>query len=174
MYARYLKLDITGTPRWKSLVNTSQRKRAGAPTLLGAADDFLVRLAVAAHRQFQPFQKSDLMKYAAQTATHMGLTYTHTGTKQQVPYTEHTDMSSWWKVGIAQHLVHARLGLFCISMRFGHGEPLLIQVSVTLVHVCARACRDGWSPLLAGSGGGHLSCVEALIRLNADIFQCNK
>ena len=43
------------------------------------------------------------------------------------------------------------------------------------VCVCthARACRDGASPLYAASAGGHLTCVEALIRLKADVLQCD-
>ncbi len=43
------------------------------------------------------------------------------------------------------------------------------------VWVCthARACRDGASPLYVASGGGHLTCVEALIRLKADVLQCD-
>jgi hypothetical protein len=38
----------------------------------------------------------------------------------------------------------------------------------------ARACRDGVSPLYAASFAGHLSCVESLIRLKADVLQCDK
>jgi hypothetical protein len=37
-----------------------------------------------------------------------------------------------------------------------------------------RVCSDGSSPLLAASYGGHVSCVEALIRGKADVLQCNK
>jgi len=37
----------------------------------------------------------------------------------------------------------------------------------------ARACRGVWSPLCAASQGGHLTCVEALIRLKADVLQCS-
>jgi len=43
-----------------------------------------------------------------------------------------------------------------------------------LVCTHASACRDGWSPLYAASVGGHLTCVEALIRLKADVLQCDK
>ena len=35
-------------------------------------------------------------------------------------------------------------------------------------------CSDGASPLFAASLGGHVSCVEALIRGKADVLQCNK
>ncbi len=35
-----------------------------------------------------------------------------------------------------------------------------------------RVCSDGSSPLLMASFGGHLSCVEALIRSKADLMQC--
>jgi hypothetical protein len=44
------------------------------------------------------------------------------------------------------------------------------------VWVCAhtRACSDGKSPLWIAAQGGHVSCVEALIRLKADVLQCNK
>ena len=38
----------------------------------------------------------------------------------------------------------------------------------------ARECRNGTSPLLMASAGGHVSCVEALIRGKADVLQCNK
>ena len=37
----------------------------------------------------------------------------------------------------------------------------------------ARACRDGASPVLMASFGGHVSCVEALIRAKADVLHCN-
>ena len=37
-----------------------------------------------------------------------------------------------------------------------------------------RECRDGASPLLMASFGGHVSCVEALIQGKADVLQCNK
>jgi hypothetical protein len=42
--------------------------------------------------------------------------------------------------------------------------------------VCTHslACRGGTSPLNVASFAGHLSCVEALIRLKADVLQCNK
>ena len=36
----------------------------------------------------------------------------------------------------------------------------------------SRACRDGKSPLFAASYVGHVSCVEALIGLKADVLQC--
>ncbi len=41
------------------------------------------------------------------------------------------------------------------------------------VKVCthARACRY---PLMAASQMGHVSCVEALIRLKADVLQCDE
>ena len=35
-------------------------------------------------------------------------------------------------------------------------------------------CSDGASPLLMASMGGHVSCVEALIRSKADVLQCSK
>ena len=37
-----------------------------------------------------------------------------------------------------------------------------------------RACRDGESPVWAASQGGHTACVEALIRLQADVLKCNR
>ena len=37
-----------------------------------------------------------------------------------------------------------------------------------------RVCRDGASPLSMASGGGHVSCVESLIRGTADVLQCDK
>ena len=37
-----------------------------------------------------------------------------------------------------------------------------------------RACRGVSSPLYAASAGGHVSCVEALIGLKADVLQCEK
>jgi len=43
-----------------------------------------------------------------------------------------------------------------------------------LVCTHARACRYGRSPLWAASLGGHLTCVEDLIRLKADVLQCSK
>ncbi len=36
----------------------------------------------------------------------------------------------------------------------------------------ARACRDGVFPVYAASLLGQVSCVEALIRLKADVLQC--
>jgi hypothetical protein len=44
------------------------------------------------------------------------------------------------------------------------------------VWVCtdASACRDGSSPIYMASAGGHISCVEALIRAKADMLQCDK
>ena len=38
----------------------------------------------------------------------------------------------------------------------------------------SRACRNGVSPLFVASYGGHVSCVEALIGLKADVLQCAK
>ena len=38
----------------------------------------------------------------------------------------------------------------------------------------ARAYRDGQSPVFMASSGGHVSCVEALIRAKADVLQCDK
>ena len=35
-----------------------------------------------------------------------------------------------------------------------------------------RVCRSGMSPLWMASNGGHVSCVEALIRSKADVMQC--
>ena len=35
-----------------------------------------------------------------------------------------------------------------------------------------RVCSNGVSPLFAASVGGHVSCVEALIRSKADLLQC--
>ena len=37
-----------------------------------------------------------------------------------------------------------------------------------------RECRDGSSLLYMASFGGHVSCVEALIRGKADVLQCDK
>jgi len=37
-----------------------------------------------------------------------------------------------------------------------------------------RVCSDGASPLFMASQGGHVSCVEALIRGKADVLQCAK
>ncbi len=37
-----------------------------------------------------------------------------------------------------------------------------------------RACREGQSPIYMASVGGHISCVEALIRAKADVLQCDK
>jgi hypothetical protein len=38
----------------------------------------------------------------------------------------------------------------------------------------ARACREGGSPVSIACLMGHLSCVEALIRLKADVLQCDR
>ncbi len=38
----------------------------------------------------------------------------------------------------------------------------------------ARVYRVGCSILFISSAGGHLSCVEALIRKKADVLQCDK
>ena len=35
-------------------------------------------------------------------------------------------------------------------------------------------CRSGASLLYLASMGGHVSCVEALIRGEADVLQCDK
>ena len=37
-----------------------------------------------------------------------------------------------------------------------------------------RVCSDGASPLWAANQGGHVSCVEALIRGKADVLQCDE
>ena len=37
-----------------------------------------------------------------------------------------------------------------------------------------RVCRGSAFPLLMASLGGHVSCVEALIRGTADVLQCAK
>ncbi len=44
------------------------------------------------------------------------------------------------------------------------------------VRMCSdvRVCRDGLSPVLAASAGGHVSCVESLILAKADVLQCDK
>jgi hypothetical protein len=44
------------------------------------------------------------------------------------------------------------------------------------VWVCTdlRLCREGQSPVLIASRGGHISCVEALILAKADVLQCDK
>jgi hypothetical protein len=52
---RYLKEDSKGKPLWKHLVGTDERPRAGPQPLLGAAEDFLLRVVVLAHRQRQPY-----------------------------------------------------------------------------------------------------------------------
>jgi hypothetical protein len=42
--------------------------------------------------------------------------------------------------------------------------------------VCAHAlaCRYGKSPVYAASQMGHVHCVEALIRLKADVLKCDE
>jgi hypothetical protein len=42
--------------------------------------------------------------------------------------------------------------------------------------VCADGCasRVGRSPVYVATYEGHVSCVEALIRMNADVLQCDK
>jgi len=37
----------------------------------------------------------------------------------------------------------------------------------------ALACSDGMSPVWIASEGGFVSCVEALIRAQADVLQCD-
>ncbi len=43
-----------------------------------------------------------------------------------------------------------------------------------LVGALMRAYRVGCSILYIASAGGHLSCVEALIREKADVLQCDR
>ncbi len=42
------------------------------------------------------------------------------------------------------------------------------------LHSHGRACRENTSPVWIASQGGHLSCVEALIRAKANVLQCNR
>ena len=57
----------------------------------------------------------------------------------------------------------------------GLGDVIL-GAGQACVWVCtdARACRNGRSPVYMASFGGHVSCVEALIRANADVLQCDE
>ncbi len=52
---------------------------------------------------------------------------------------------------------------------------MIVGAGQACVWVCtdARACRDGESPVLLASLGGHVSCVEALILAKADVLQCD-
>ena len=61
-------------------------------------------------------------------------------------------------------------------MWFCGGMVAVAGAGQACVWVCtdARACRDGVSPLLIASFGGHVSCVEALILAKADVLQCDK
>jgi hypothetical protein len=34
--------------------------------------------------------------------------------------------------------------------------------------------RNGFSPLFLACYNGHVSCIEALIRLKSDVLQCDK
>jgi hypothetical protein len=57
------------------------------------------------------------------------------------------------------------------------GDASVIQVSAARFAAAAtdaRACRDGASLVFMASYGGHVSCVEALIRAKADVLQCAK
>ena len=57
----------------------------------------------------------------------------------------------------------------------GGGERLQGQGRfVFWVCTDARVCREGYSPVLIASVGGHISCVEALIRAKADVLQFDK
>ena len=58
----------------------------------------------------------------------------------------------------------------------GEGGNVIAGAGQAFVWVCtdARACRDGQSPILVASYGGHVSCVEALILSKADVLQCYK
>ena len=53
------------------------------------------------------------------------------------------------------------------------GEDAGVGAGQRCVLVCthARACRDGASPLYVAYAVGHLACVEALIRLKADVLK---
>ena len=51
---------------------------------------------------------------------------------------------------------------------FCHNEGLCVGRCTDV-----RVCRDGESPLLMASLGGHASCVEALILGKADVLQCD-
>ena len=63
-----------------------------------------------------------------------------------------------------------------VVLRGGGGGMRLQGQGRFMFWVCsdARASREGYSPVLAASAGGHISCVEALIRAKADLLQCDK
>ena len=51
-----------------------------------------------------------------------------------------------------------------------------LQWQGRVVFACtdARTCRNGASPVLMASVGGHVLCSEALILAKADVLQCDK
>ena len=71
------------------------------------------------------------------------------------------------------------MGALCCGVElfgvFVRGEDAGVGAGQGCVWVCthARACRDGRSPVYVASEGGYLACVEALIRLKADVLQCD-
>jgi hypothetical protein len=63
------------------------------------------------------------------------------------------------------------IGCVCEGRRCGgRGQGRVMVWRCTDV----RVCSDGMSPLTAASLGGHVSCVEALIRGTADVLQCDQ
>ena len=48
------------------------------------------------------------------------------------------------------------------------------EMGCVCVFTDARTCRKGQSPVLIASYCGHILSVEALIRANADVLQCDK
>ncbi len=61
-------------------------------------------------------------------------------------------------------------------MRGGAEGDVVAGAGQACLGVCtdARACREGESPVYMASAGGHVSCVEALIRAKADVLQCEE
>ena len=77
-------------------------------------------------------------------------------------------------LGLGLRMLVLRCGVRGVVLKWGGDEEAGAWQACVWVCTDARACRDGQSPVWAASFGGHVSCVEALIRANADVLQCDK
>ena len=77
-------------------------------------------------------------------------------------------------LGLGLRMLVLRCGVRGVVLKWGGDEEAGAGQACVWVCTDARACRNGRSPVWVASVGGHVSCVEALIRAKADVLQCDK